>query len=230
MDLAMTVMNKRLVVSSRNPHKLTELGSLLGDLGIEVVPAASLGVPEVEETGETFLDNALLKASAAFDVTGSMALADDSGLVVEALGGEPGVRSARFAGLEADDADNNRLLLARLEGVPESERKASFVCTLTLLVPEAMQVPSEPDALWRRVDRSDIPDGAVLYAIEGRANGVITTEPAGRSGFGYDPLFLYPPAGLTFAQLEPAAKNQVSHRGLALAGLRFCILQLMGER
>ncbi len=212
-----------LVVSSRNPHKLAELRQLLAALPIEVVSAAECGVPEVAETGATFEDNALLKAAAAFTRTGAMALADDSGLVVDALRGAPGVLSARFAGERATDEDNNALLLRELADVPDGQRTAAFVCSLVLLVPEDRAVPARPGCDWRSPSRRDLPPGAAMATIEGRCGGFILRAPRGQGGFGYDPLFLYPPADQTFAELAQAEKNRISHRARAFQGLRTCL-------
>ena len=212
-----------LVVSSRNPDKLRELRELLAPLDIELRSAAEAGVPDVEETGTTFLDNALLKAAAAWEVTGAPSLADDSGLVVEALGGAPGVRSARFAGEQADYADNNRHLLERLAEVPDPRRGAAFVCTLALLLPADGAPPATPGAAWRLVERDDLPPGTVLVTIDGRVEGRILHAERGEGGFGYDPLFLHEPTGLTFSELSAQAKHAISHRGRAFAGLRACL-------
>ena len=210
-----------LVVSSRNPHKLDELRTLLAPLGLPVRGAADLDLPDVEETGRTFLDNALLKAAAAFERTGGLCLADDSGLCVDALGGAPGVLSARFAGDDADYLDNNRRLVQELAAVPDAERGARFVCMLALLVPDARVVAAraQSPAPAAEVSRADVPAGAHLFAIEGRVEGRILHVGRGAAGFGYDPLFLHEPTGLTFAELAPAAKHVVSHRGRAFSGL-----------
>lgn len=212
------------MVSTNNPHKLTELRTLLAGLEFELTTASDLGVGEVEETGTTFLDNALLKAVAAYERCGLACLADDSGLEVDALDGAPGVYSARFAGEDATYADNNRRLLAELDGVAVDRRGARFVCTIALLVPSALAVAQPPpDAAWSRVERDDVPEGAVLYAIEGQVRGRITRAARGDAGFGYDPLFLYEPEGRTFAELSAAEKNRISHRAAALHGLRDCL-------
>jgi XTP/dITP diphosphohydrolase len=212
-----------LIVSSRNPDKLRELRALLAPLDIELRSAAEAGVPDVEETGTTFLDNALLKAAAAWGATGAPSLADDSGLAVEALGGAPGVRSARFAGERADYADNNRHLLERLAGVPDTRRGAAFVCTLALLLPAESAPPATAGAAWRTIERDDVPAGTVLVAIEGRVEGRILHAARGEGGFGYDPLFLHEPSGQTFSELSAEAKHAISHRGRAFAGLRACL-------
>ena len=210
----------RLVVSTRNLGKLRELRALLDGLPLTVVTAAEAGVPDVEETGTTFLDNALLKAAAAWELAPGPCLADDSGLAVDALDGAPGVYSARFAGEDVTYDDNNRHLLARLSGVPEADRGAAFGCCLALLLPEALV---GGHALSGRVERPEVPDGAVLVSIEGRVAGRILETPRGEGGFGYDPLFWHEPSAATFAEMDPAAKNAISHRGQALAGLRACL-------
>ena len=187
----------RLVVASGNPGKLRELGSLLGGLATELVTQSELGVAAVAETETTFLGNALLKARHAARATGCAALADDSGLEVEALGGAPGVRSARYAGAGASDADNNARLLAALEGVPPP-RRARYRCVIVLLRGPGDAAPLIGEGSW-----------------EGR----IAAAPRGAGGFGYDPLFLPGDGARTVAELAAAEKNRVSHRGRALAAL-----------
>lgn len=219
---------RTLVVSSRNPHKLAELEALLEPLGLQLTTAAEVGIPDVEETGETFEDNALLKAAAAFERTGGLCLADDSGLEVDALGGAPGVYSARFAGEDVTYADNNRLLVDKLAGLPAGERGAAFVCTIALLAPGDLPRLDPPEgATWRRVERPDVPAGATLYIMEGRVSGRILEAPRGEAGFGYDPLFFYEPLKATFAELPPETKNGISHRGEALAALAACVAALL---
>ena len=186
-----------LVLASGNPGKLAEIKAICAPWGIEVVTAASLGfTDEVPETGETFEDNARLKAAAVCRALGRPVLADDSGLVVEALDGAPGVHSARYAGEHGDDAANCAKLLTAMLGVPPAQRAAAFVCVM----------------LCRR------PDGAELVAT-GRLEGRIAPAPAGHNGFGYDPVFFLPERGLTVAQIPAAEKNAISHRGRALAQL-----------
>jgi XTP/dITP diphosphohydrolase len=186
-----------LVLASGNRGKAREIGALLAPLGWTLRSQADLGVAEVEETGATFVENALLKARHAAAATGRAALADDSGLEVDALGGAPGVHSARYAG-GAGDAANVAKLLEALRGVPAARRTARFRCVL---------------ALVRSAD-----DPAPLIA-EGAWEGAIAEAPRGAHGFGYDPVFLVPELGCTAAELEPAAKNARSHRGQALARL-----------
>ena len=191
---------ERLVLASGNPGKLREIGALLAPLGIEVVAQAALGIAEAEEPHETFLENALAKARHASRASGLPALADDSGLCVDALGGEPGVHSAYYAARkgsrEARDAANNAKLLAELSG--HANRRAHFACLMVLV---------------RRVD-----DPQPLVA-EGNWYGEIGRAARGANGFGYDPLFLLPGRGCTSAELPSEEKNRISHRGQALARL-----------
>ncbi|MEW5836266.1 MAG: RdgB/HAM1 family non-canonical purine NTP pyrophosphatase [Pseudomonadota bacterium] len=189
----------RIVLASGNPGKLAEFGQLLADADFEVVAQGALGVEDIEETGLTFVENALLKARHAARVTGLPALADDSGLCVDALGGSPGLYSARYAGGHGDSTANNAKLLRELDGRPEAERRAFFICVLVLL---------------RHAD-----DPAPLVA-EGRWHGSVLHAPRGEGGFGYDPLFLPDGHALSAAELDKALKNRISHRGQALAQLR----------
>ncbi|MGQ4661487.1 RdgB/HAM1 family non-canonical purine NTP pyrophosphatase [Lysobacter sp. F6437] len=189
----------RIVVASGNAGKLAEFNRLLGDAGIEFVAQGELGVEDIEETGLTFVENALLKARHAARVTGLPALADDSGLCIDALDGAPGLYSARYAGEPSDAARNIDKLLAALDGMPEAQRGAHFHCTLVLL---------------RHAD-----DPRPLIA-QGEWHGQVLPARRGAGGFGYDPLFLDPDTGLTAAELDPATKNRISHRGRALAILR----------
>ena len=190
---------KRLVLASGNPGKIREIRALLAPLAIDVVPQSELGVSEADEPFETFLENALAKARHASRATGLPALADDSGLSVDALGGAPGVHSAYYAGREGNreerDARNNAKLLANLK----DDRKAHYTCAIVLFE----KTPLVAEGLW---------------------HGEIAREPRGSNGFGYDPLFLLPD-GRTAAELDPMEKNRVSHRGIALASL----LQLLRD-
>ena len=188
----------KLVLASGNPGKLRELGALLAPLAIEVVPQAALGIAEAEEPHQTFLENALAKARHASRAAGLPALADDSGLCVEALGGEPGVHSAYFAGREGRreerDARNNDKLLRSLA----DERNAYYACVIVLVRHALDPLPLVAQGLW---------------------HGEIAVAPRGAHGFGYDPLFLLPELGRTAAELDPEEKNRISHRGRALAQL-----------
>ena len=185
----------KLVLATQNPKKLKEMNEILSHLGVEVVNEAELGVRiEVEETGETFTDNARLKATAVMQATGLPAVADDSGLMVDALNGEPGVYSARYGGPDCiSDSDRINYLLKKLENVPEGKRTAKFVSVITLVTPDGREI----------VARGECP-GHILF------------ERHGNGGFGYDPVFFAEDAGCTFAELAPEQKNQVSHRARAL--------------
>ena len=193
---------QRLVLASGNQGKLAELRELLADSDFEILPQGELGVGDAEETGATFVENAILKARHAARVTGLPALADDSGLCVDHLGGAPGLYSARYAGTHGDDAANNARLLRELAGVPEEGRGAFFICVLVLL---------------RHAD-----DPAPLVA-EGRWHGRIIAAPRGAQGFGYDPLFLPDGEVQSSAELDPARKNAFSHRGQALLRLQMLL-------
>jgi len=190
------------ILASSNRGKLGELTALLANSRVELVAQDERGVVAVEETGATFVENALLKARNAAAQTGLPALADDSGLVVDALGGAPGIYSARFGGLDATDAQNVALLLERLAGVPTAARSAHFHCSIVLL-----RSPTDPDPV----------------IAQGEWRGTIATAPRGDHGFGYDPVFVDPALGKTAAELEAAIKNRVSHRGRALAALALAL-------
>lgn len=207
-------MHPTLLVATGNPHKRAELAAMLAPHGVGVTTTRERGLPDAEETGETFEDNALIKALAGFGATGMPCLADDSGLLVAALDGAPGVRSARYAGDDATDADNNALLIARLAHVPEDERAAAFVSTIALVLPPDLAARA-PEGPWRR----HAIRGGVAFTVSGRVEGRIIDTPRGGAGFGYDPHFLYEPAGKTFAELPAADKHAISHRGRAMARL-----------
>jgi XTP/dITP diphosphohydrolase len=184
-----------LVIATGNPGKITEIQELLTGFPIEIKSLADFGpIPQVAEDGETFDENAYKKASFTAKILGIPALADDSGLMVEALGGAPGVLSARYAGENSTDAQRVAKLLKAMQG--QSHRKAAFECVISIAV------PSGP---------------ALTY--EARCEGLIADQPAGQSGFGYDPIFFYPPLNKTFGQMTIAEKSQVSHRGKALQEL-----------
>ncbi len=187
---------KQLVLASGNPGKLREFRELLATLGIEVVPQATLGVPDAEEPYATFVENALAKARNAARHARLPALADDSGICVAALDGEPGVHSARFAGEPKSDQRNNEKLVALLKN--EADRRAHYYCVVVL------------------VRHADDPEPLIA---EGRWHGEVIPTPRGAGGFGYDPYFLLPDLGRTAAELEPGEKHAVSHRGKALRRL-----------
>lgn len=185
----------KVVLASKNKHKLIEISKITEKFDIELVMESDLGVDiDVEETGTTFEENSFLKANAVMLATGLPALADDSGIAVDALNGEPGVYSARYGFDESlDDWGRLQLLLKNTEQVPDGQRQAQFVCVITLVMP----------------------DGQTIQA-RGEVHGELLRAPAGEGGFGYDPIFYYPPYGKTLAEVTPEEKNQVSHRAKAL--------------
>jgi XTP/dITP diphosphohydrolase len=188
-------MNK-IVLATGNKGKVAELATMLAPLNINVVAQSEFNVPEVAETGTTFVENAIIKARHAAKITGLPAIADDSGLEVDVLNGAPGIYSARFAGEDASDQDNIDLLLKKLEG--EATRSARFWCVLVLMRHEHDPTPIICQASWE---------------------GQIVTEQDGENGFGYDPVFFVPELGMTSANLSKQEKNAISHRGKALAQL-----------
>ena len=191
--------NERWVIASSNQGKLREIRELLGDTGIEIVTQGELGVADADETGLTFVENALLKARKAARETGLPALGDDSGLCVDALGGAPGLYSARYAGEHGNPETNIDKLLHALRDVPDAQRTAHFYAVIVLLRHAEDPQPIIAEGLWR---------GRVLH------------ERRGAGGFGYDPVFLDEEQGLSAAELDAELKNRISHRGLALAELK----------
>ena len=185
----------KVVLASKNPHKLVEISQITEKFGMELVLESQLGVDiDVEETGSTFEENSFLKAEAVMKATGLPALADDSGICVDALGGEPGIYSARYGFDDSlDDFGRLQLLLKNTVNVPDGQRQAQFVCVITFVTP----------------------DGKVIQA-RGEVHGELLRAPFGEGGFGYDPIFYYPPFGKSLAQVSPAEKNSVSHRANAL--------------
>jgi XTP/dITP diphosphohydrolase len=195
----------KLVLATSNAGKLAELQPLLAQAGFELVTQGELGVGDAIEDGRTFLENAIIKARHASEATGLPALGDDSGLVVDALGGAPGLYSARYAGRHGDSAANNARLLSEMEGLVGARRRAHFYCVLVL-----MRHANDPQPL----------------VAEGVWPGLVLEAPRGDGGFGYDPVFLVPAHGVSAAELEPHLKNRISHRGLALARLRERLAEL----
>ena len=191
-------MTEKLVLASGNPGKLKEFQALLAIAHFEVLPQADFFATEAEESGLSFVENAIIKARYAADRSGLPALADDSGLEVDCLRGTPGIYSGRFAGENASDEDNNRKLLDQLRNIPEEQRSARFQCVLVY-----MRHAEDPSPL----------------ICQGTWEGMILSEPQGRSGFGYDPLFFVPDQNCTSAQLPADTKNTVSHRGQAMKKL-----------
>ena len=185
----------KIVLASKNKHKLEEISKITSLFDMELVLQSELGVDiDVEENGTSFEENSLIKAEAVMKATGLPALADDSGIAVDALNGEPGIYSARYGFDDTlDDWGRLQLLLKNMEAVPDGQRQAKFVCVITMVTPE----------------------GKVIQA-RGEIHGELLREPRGENGFGYDPIFYYPPLGMTTAQMSSADKNQVSHRANAL--------------
>jgi len=185
----------KVVLASKNRHKLVEISKITEKFGIELVLQSELGIDiDVEETGTTFEENSFLKADAVMKATGLPALADDSGIAVDALNGEPGIYSARYGFDDTlDDWGRLLLLLKNTENVPDGQRQAQFVCVITMVTP----------------------DGGKIQA-RGEIHGELLREARGENGFGYDPIFYYPPYGKTTAEMSPEEKNQVSHRANAL--------------
>lgn len=195
----------RLLIASNNRGKLREYRDILGDLPLELVAPADIGLHlEVAEVGDTYEENARLKAQAFAEASGLLTLADDSGLEVDALGGEPGVHSHRYA--DGGDADRYRALLERLRGVPPEERGARFRCVIVIVTP-----------------------AGATYRCEGVCSGIIIDEPRGTGGFGYDPVFFIPEIGKTMAELSPGEKNRLSHRGRAGQSARPVLMRLLAE-
>lgn len=186
---------KKLVLASSNPGKLRELSALLDESRYKIIPQADFNVPEVAETGTTFVENAIIKARHAAQYTGLAALADDSGIVIDALNGEPGVHSARFSGSDASDESNNILLVEKLRCVPEGQRSARYQAVIVY-----MRNAADPSPI----------------ICEGSWEGIMVLEAKGSGGFGYDPYFYLPDYGCTSAELSADEKNRISHRGQAL--------------
>jgi XTP/dITP diphosphohydrolase len=198
-----------LLVATTNPGKFKEVSAFLKDFPLQIVSLTDLlDPPRVIEDGLTFEKNALKKARALADFSGLLTLADDSGLEVDALNGAPGIYSARYAGAECDDNKNNQKLLSELQSITEDNRTARFVCALALCSPDSQKIP----------------DWTVREACEGR----IAFSLQGKHGFGYDPLFFYPPMGKTFGEIERETKATVSHRGKALKRLAVELRDLLG--
>lgn len=194
----------RIVAATKNRHKIEEIQAIMGEFGMEVVSRADAGVPdiEVEEDGDTFEENSEKKAREIMELCGEITVADDSGLMVDALDGAPGVISARFAGEDGNDSKNNEKLLKLLEDVPPEKRTARFVSVITMVYP----------------------DGRKIVA-RGECNGHMIYQPKGSNGFGYDPLFVPDGYDRTFAELSGAEKNRISHRAIALQNLRRRLLE-----
>jgi len=189
---------KEVVIATRNEGKLREIRDILAPWSLKILSLKDFpGIPEIIEDGSTFAENAAKKAREVARQTGRLAIADDSGLVVEALQGRPGVFSSRYGGEKATDEERFQKLLAEMTGIPEGKRQAAFVCAIALATPQ------------REVE-----------LLEGRCRGQIAFAPRGEHGFGYDPIFFLPELGKTMAELDPELKNRISHRALALEKLK----------
>ncbi|HDD35649.1 MAG TPA: XTP/dITP diphosphatase [Candidatus Desulfofervidus auxilii] len=197
----------KLVLATRNKGKIKEIKALMADIPIEILSLSDFkNIPNIPETGKTFLENALNKAKTVASLTGHFALADDSGLCVDYLNGAPGIHSARFAGDNATDEENNKKLLTLLKDVPWEKRNAAFICVIVLCSPEGK-----------------------YYSCEGRCEGIIAFEPKGKHGFGYDPIFFLPVYKKTMAQIPLEIKNRISHRAKALKKMKEIIKNILKE-
>jgi len=202
-------MNK-IIFATNNADKFKEIQEIMGDLGMDVISMAEAGIMlDIEESGQTFMENASLKARAvhALAPPGSLVLADDSGLVIDYLNGEPGIFSARYMGGQTPYSVKNQNLIDRLEGVPDEERGARFVCAIAALLPDA-----------------------TLLSCEGVMEGRMAHAPSGENGFGYDPIFYLPEYGMTSAALPSEKKNQISHRAQALHGMKRMLAEFLEGR
>jgi XTP/dITP diphosphohydrolase len=198
----------RLLLATGNRHKFKELKTLLAGIAYDIIFPADIGIDlEVDESGSSFEENAGLKAKAFAKRSGLLSLADDSGLEVNALGGEPGIYSARYAGEDATDAERVDYLLSSLKNVPEGKRQARFRCVIAIASPEGE-----------------------VYLFNGECAGEISLSPRGKYGFGYDPVFYLPQLGKTMAELPPGVKNGISHRGRAAAEARSFLAKLAAEK
>ena len=197
----------KIVIATRNPGKLREIEGILAPFALQILSLENFpGLPEVVEDGRTFAEKAGKKARAIADQTGLLTLADDSGLIVDALQGRPGVFSSRYAGENASDPDRWQKVLIEMAGVPEEKRQASFVCAIAIASPRGE-----------------------METVEGRCQGQIAFAPRGEHGFGYDPIFFVPEMGKTMAELEPEVKNRISHRAKALEKLRIILPKYLKE-
>ncbi len=202
-------MARRLVIATTNPHKVEEFRGLLAGLPFDLVSLTDVGVTaNVEETGKTFAENAIIKAVAYAEATGLPTLADDSGLEIDAMGGAPGVYSARWAGPDVTYAARNRMLVDRLEDLPDERRGARYRCAIAVALP---------------------PPRGLLGVVEGTLEGRIAEAPAGHGGFGYDPIFLVPEDGRTVGQMSAEEKSRISHRARAARAARPLLERLASE-
>lgn len=198
----------KIVLATGNKNKIKEIKEKFSSLGsLEITSLEELeNIPDIEENATTFEGNALIKAETICRLTGSPSMADDSGLVIDALNGEPGVYSARYGGDNLSDNDKNMMVLSKMAVIPEKKRTAAFVCVIAIALPDGRS-----------------------YTVEGRCSGIIAMEPAGSNGFGYDPIFYIPESGKTMAQLTPDEKNIISHRGKALEKAYEILKEISGD-
>ncbi len=194
-----------IVLASSNPGKIREFEAIFANLAIKLIPQSDLNISDADETGTTFVENAIIKARHAAEISGLPAIADDSGLVIDALDGMPGVRSSRFAGPNGDDAARIKKVLDKLKNAKMSERDASFHCVTVLMEDALDPAPLICEGVW---------DGQIIY------------EPKGDKGFGYDPIFYVPTHKCSAAELDPAIKNRISHRGQALEQLAAALQEI----
>ncbi len=200
-------MKHKIIVATGNAGKMREFRMILEDLGLEIISMKEAGVdPDIVEDGTTFAENAEIKARAVWALTGDIVLADDSGLVVDYLNGEPGIYSARYMGEDTSYKIKNQVIIDRVAAAPEEERTARFVCAIAAV----------------------LPDGSVLHT-EGAVEGMIAHEPAGSNGFGYDPIFYLPEYGMTSAEIPLDRKNEISHRGKALEAMKLRLREIIGR-
>jgi len=199
-------MTQNLLIATRNNKKKKELQSILSTWDVQLLTLDDFaGMPEIEEDGNTFVENAIKKAQIIAQLSNCITLADDSGLMVDALGGAPGVYSARFAGLDADDSDNNRKLLDMMKGIAQEQRTARFICVIAVAAPDGL-----------------------VKTVQGVCEGRIETSGRGEGGFGYDPLFIPEGFQKTFAELGDDEKNRISHRGRALQEAKYLLQVVLG--
>lgn len=196
----------QIVLASSNAGKMAEIRELLTDLPIELISQSEFSIPDADETGTTFVENAIIKARHAAKLSGMPAISDDSGLAIDALGGAPGVYSARYAGEHATDADRIKKVLDEMQDVPDEDRTATFHCVTALMEHEGDPAPLICHGIWE---------------------GTIIHEPRGEKGFGYDPIFYVPSHECTAAQLDPKEKNNISHRGQALFDLASVLKEVL---
>ena len=198
-------MRERIVFATGNEGKMKEIRLILADLGMEILSMKEAGAnPDICENGKTFGENAEIKARAVWEETGGIVLADDSGLVVDYIGGEPGIYSARYMGEDTSYAVKNQVIIERLKGAQGNERSARFVCNIAAV----------------------LPDGSVLHT-EKTMEGLIADEPAGQGGFGYDPILYLPAYGMTSAEISMEEKNKISHRGKALRAMKTALEEVL---